>query len=696
MDAKLLKSQIDPEAFVRDRYNLAFDEKGWSRCPSAERHNNGDANPSFRLDRTSGYFRCWSQGCYGDRGVDLIGFVMKMEGVDFRTATQIVKDWARMDGHPAKQQPVHSERQPGRNDLCSCGSGKKYKKCCGGPKRIVAQFDYLDENGDLLYQILRMEPKDFRARYPDGKGGWIWKRGDRVVPYRLPEVLKSDGPVVIVEGEKCVDVLWDLGIPATCNPFGAGKWTSALSEHLRDRDVIVWADKDEPGFKHAEKVARSLAGFSASTAMVTPPDELQEKGDVADGVSRLCWSRERIQEILDQTHPWQPASESPERSSDGTIGTGPSETKISLQPRSAEELISQAPEVTWQVESILPQGAAMVVVADAGVGKTWMTLDLALAIDQGIPWLAHFPVQQGAVLVIDEENADALLKERLQKLLRAYDMLDDASEVRIEFLTAQGVNLSDEDYVAEIERVLDAGGFKLVIVDSLVRVHQGNENDAGEMARVFGIVKRWIGKYGCSFVFCHHQRKPGMAGNDPANMYRGSSEIRAFVDVHLDLKAVRGEKGVFTVNHVKSRYAEPIPPFNVEIADIGESATQVHYAGEPSSGSQDKSEEAQEFIRSLAADREWHSRQEILEKGGEMKYPRDTLDTARKDLVKAEELVEEKRGKATGIRLPERSDGPVLYIPSERNDAVETDLFPVEEGVICTQPNSSTFCRNPG
>ena len=45
-------------------------------------------------------------------------------------------------------------------------------------------------------------------------------------------------------------------------------------------------------------------------------------------------------------------------------------------------------------------------------------------------------------------------------------------------------------------------------------------------------------------------------------------------------------------------------------------------------------------------------------------------------------LAEEKRGKATGIRLPERSDGPVLYIPSERNDAVETDLFPVEEGVI--------------
>ena len=26
---------------------------------------------------------------------------------------------------------VHRTETPGRNDLCSCGSGKKYKKCCG-------------------------------------------------------------------------------------------------------------------------------------------------------------------------------------------------------------------------------------------------------------------------------------------------------------------------------------------------------------------------------------------------------------------------------------------------------------------------------------------------------------------------------------------------------------------------------------
>ncbi len=34
-------------------------------------------------------------------------------------------------GSSEGQQPVHKGRKVGRNDPCPCGSGKKYKKCCG-------------------------------------------------------------------------------------------------------------------------------------------------------------------------------------------------------------------------------------------------------------------------------------------------------------------------------------------------------------------------------------------------------------------------------------------------------------------------------------------------------------------------------------------------------------------------------------
>ena len=55
---------------------------------------------------------------------------------------------------------------------------------------LVATYDYTDESGNLLYQTCRYQPKDFRQRRPDGKGGWINNlQGVRRVLYRLPEVI---------------------------------------------------------------------------------------------------------------------------------------------------------------------------------------------------------------------------------------------------------------------------------------------------------------------------------------------------------------------------------------------------------------------------------------------------------------------------------------------------------------------------
>jgi len=86
--------------------------------------------------------------------------------------------------------------------------------------RIVATYDYTDEHGKLLYQVLRLEPKSFRQRRPDGCGGWIWKKGPHQVLYRLPEVLEA--PIVFVtEGEKDVETLRDNGFCATTNAGGA-------------------------------------------------------------------------------------------------------------------------------------------------------------------------------------------------------------------------------------------------------------------------------------------------------------------------------------------------------------------------------------------------------------------------------------------------------------------------------------------
>ena len=243
----------------------------------------------------------------------------------------------------------------------------------------------------------------------------------------------------------------------------------------------------------------------------------------------------------------------------------------------------------------------------------------------------------------------------------------DGSTLGVRFLTGKGINLSDPVFVSAVERVLAASSPDLVIIDSLVRIHTGNENDAGDMAKLFAIFKGWMNRYGCSFVFCHHRRKPGVMGNDSAHMFRGSSEIRAFVDTHLDLREVKDqEESVFTVEHSKSRYEEPIASFTAEIVDVAEGATEVRYIGEAKNQAMERLLGAQQFLVGLVADKEWHRRREIIEKGGEAGFKQHTLDTARKLLIDAETVREEKRGKETGIVLEQRSDAPDTYKVSEQ------------------------------
>lgn len=146
----------------------------------------------------------------------------------------------------------------------------------GSAARIVATYDYLDEAGKVLHQVCRFDPKGFRQRKPDGKGGWVWStQGVRRVLFQLPQVLravKEGQHVYICEGEKDCLVMSGAGFTATCNPGGAGKWQASYSATLHKAAVVIIADKDEPGRKHAQDVARHLQGVAASVKVIEVPD----------------------------------------------------------------------------------------------------------------------------------------------------------------------------------------------------------------------------------------------------------------------------------------------------------------------------------------------------------------------------------------------------------------------------------------
>jgi hypothetical protein len=139
---------------------------------------------------------------------------------------------------------------------------------------IIATYDYVDENGTVLYQVVRFAPKDFRQRRPDGAGGWVWRLdGTRRVLYRLPRVRQAIAAmkrVFIVEGEKDVHAVEAKGYVATTNPGGAGKWRTEYSDMLRDADVVIVADRDQPGYAHARRIAKSIMDVASSVVLVEP------------------------------------------------------------------------------------------------------------------------------------------------------------------------------------------------------------------------------------------------------------------------------------------------------------------------------------------------------------------------------------------------------------------------------------------
>lgn len=141
----------------------------------------------------------------------------------------------------------------------------------GSGRRIDRTYDYVDEIGNLLFQVVRYHPKDFRQRRPNGQG-WTWKLGDtRRVLYRLPQVLAAvaAGDIIhITEGEKDAEALARAGVVATCNAGGAGKWNTTHSEALAGATVVVVQDRDDTGRAHARVVTASLTKVGCHVTVV--------------------------------------------------------------------------------------------------------------------------------------------------------------------------------------------------------------------------------------------------------------------------------------------------------------------------------------------------------------------------------------------------------------------------------------------
>lgn len=147
-------------------------------------------NDNFAVDPATGRWFCHSN-C--GRGGDLVELEKTLTSAGSKTAKAEVL------------------RIVGRSDVLP-----------GRCAHFAATYDYRDEAERLLFQTVRMDPKDFRQRRPNGKGGWAWNlKSVRLVLYRLPELLKrTNETIFICEGERDVESLEGLGLPRNLQSHG--------------------------------------------------------------------------------------------------------------------------------------------------------------------------------------------------------------------------------------------------------------------------------------------------------------------------------------------------------------------------------------------------------------------------------------------------------------------------------------------
>jgi hypothetical protein len=178
-------------------------------------------------------------------------------------------------------------------------------------RKEVCSYDYRDESGELLFKIVRYDPKDFQPYrpHPTKEGVWIGNaQGVRRVLFRLPELidaLKNGETVFVVEGEADVLTMEENGLVATTSPFGVGGgWLSEFNDLFTAAEVIVIADKDEPGRKHAESVARNLQRCSHSVRIIELPDTNGEPVKDARDYFSAGGTVEGIKELINNTAPY--------------------------------------------------------------------------------------------------------------------------------------------------------------------------------------------------------------------------------------------------------------------------------------------------------------------------------------------------------------------------------------------------------
>lgn len=247
-------------------------------------------------------------------------------------------------------------------------------------------------------------------------------------------------------------------------------------------------------------------------------------------------------------------------------------TLVARQPKPGDsrfktlDLTLEPPPVHWLVENLICKGDIHLLIGEPGIGKSWITMALALAVaGHSETFLGHPVHEHGRVLYLDEENPEDLIYSRMTKL-----GMNKSDAKSIRYLNNVGIRL-DKQADEVIEEALEFEPH-LVVMDSLTRFHTEDENHAGAMAGLFhNAIKPLARETGAAVVLIHHANKTD--SNSSYKRSRGSGDIPASVDAGYDVREI-GENSL-AVSNFKSRRQAQGNTFYVSITDVADGGVEL-------------------------------------------------------------------------------------------------------------------------
>jgi len=221
----------------------------------------------------------------------------------------------------------------------------------------------------------------------------------------------------------------------------------------------------------------------------------------------------------------------------------------------AADITGEEARPRWLVASLWARAGVGILGGAPKVCKSWLALEMALAVASGAPCLGVFESGDvGPVLLYMAEDAAPVVKTRLAGICRHRGL--DLADLPIHLITAPALRLDRAHDQARLRDAVAKYAPRLLVLDPFVRVHRIDENDAGQVSALLGYLRELQRAHDVAVLVVHHARKNG-AGGQTGQSLRGSGDFFAWADSLLLVRRRRAEL-LLTVEHRGAPAPEPI------------------------------------------------------------------------------------------------------------------------------------------